>query len=401
MEKIQFISNNTDNHLDIILQNFIEADEVWMATAFLKMSGLNLLFPTIKKHLADNKRFNLIAGKNFGLTDPEALRKLYDEFGSNSKANFYLDKADNNESVFHPKLFLFKKGRTGVILTGSANITSGGLINNKEVSLLVETGISASSWNEAVSCFQEMCSIDNAEPLSLMVINRYKSFYNDQKQARVHQKVSPKKKSSEFTFNYENLMERLKDYKTGDYKKIFKQREKDYEQAKELLIEIADSKRLTQKRFEEIIDSLVGKSGQSALWKSGSMFRHRAKVYECKDEFRELIKFVKENQNLSVSYIFSQAKKLVENINGARINYVTEILMTFQPNRFANLNSNPITVLREEAGVYFKSHSTSFNGNDYEEYCSLITEIRQKLDLKNMLEVDSFFNEIYWHLKYE
>ncbi len=74
--------------------------------------------------------------------------------------------------------------------------------------------------------------------------------------------------------------------------------------------------------------------------------------------------------------------------------------MTYQPKRFANLNSNPITVLDEEAGVYFKSHSSSFNGNDYEEYCSLINEIAMRLELKNMLEVDSFFNEIVWEIKW-
>jgi len=401
MGNIRFISNNIGNHLDVILQNFEDAEEIWLATAFLKVSGLILLIPTFKKHIKSNKKLHIIAGKNFGLTEPEALRILYDEFGSSTSTKFYLDKAEDNHSVFHPKLFLFKHRNKGIILSGSANITNGGLTNNKEASLLVETDTSYSAWKESIAYFEEMCNPKNAEPLSLMVINRYKDFYNEQKRIREQQKVAPEKKSSDYTFEYENLIKRLKDYKKGDYKQIFGQREKDYEAAKQLLLEIADSNRLTQSRFEEIIDLLVGKSGQSPLWKSGSMNRHKAKVYECKNEFRTLVKFIKENQKSSPKAVFSRAKELVEYVYGAGINYITEIMLTFQPERFANLNDNPITVLKKEAGVYFKSNSKSFNGDDYQEYCLITREICDKLGLKNMLEVDSFFNEIYWNLKNE
>ena len=126
----------------------------------------------------------------------------------------------------------------------------------------------------------------------------------------------------------------------------------------------------------------------------------RFKVYECKNEFRDLVTFIKESQNEPASIVFDGAKELVNDVRGASINYVTEIMMTYQPNRFANLNRNPITVLDKEAGVYFKSHSSSFNGEDYQDYCLLIEEICNELDLKNMLEVDSFFNDIYWEIKW-
>lgn len=402
MSNIKFISNNnTANHLDVILQNFEEADEIWMATAFLKSSGLNLLFSSIKKHIQQNKPIHIIAGQNFGLTEPEALRKLFDEFGTHPKAKFYLDKAEGNQSIFHPKLFLFKKGSNGIIISGSANITKGGLTKNKEASLFVESSISSSNWKEVIKYYEEICKKDNADSLSLMIINRYKDFYEEQKRISQKQKVSPDKKSSDYSFSYTKLKKRLKDYKIADFKEKFKLREVDYKRAKKLLTEIANSKRLTQGRFEEIIELLVGKSGQKALWQSGSMNRHKAKVFECKDEFRTLVKFIKENQKSSPSNVFSEAKELVRNVNGARINYVTEIMMTFQPERFGNLNSNPIKVLKEEAGVYFKSHSSLYNGDNYQEYCLIILEICNELQLKNLLEVDSFFNEIYWKLKQE
>jgi HKD family nuclease len=362
------------------------------------MSGLNLLLPSIKKHIKLNRPIHIIAGQNFGLTEPEALRKLYDDFGTYTNAKFYLDKAEGNQSIFHPKLFIFKKDSKGFIISGSANITNGGLIKNKEASLVIETSISSNTWRETIKYYEEICKKDSADSLSLMIINRYKDFYEEQKRIRQKQKASPDKKSSDYNFTYLKLKNRLKDYKIEDFKEKFKQREADYKKAKVLLNEIVDSKRLTQGRFEEIIELLVGKSGQKALWQSGSMNRHKAKVFECKDEFRTLVKFIKENQKSSPNNVFSTAKELVQDVNGARINYVTEIMMTFQPERFGNLNSNPIKVLKEEAGVYFKSHSSSYNGDNYQEYCLIIREICNELELKNLLEVDSFFNIIYWKL---
>lgn len=399
METTKFISNNnSSNHLKVILNYLEDADEIWLATAFLKMSGLNLLLPHIKKHIKLNKPIHIIAGQNFGLTEPEALRKLYDDFGTYTNAKFYLDKAEGNQSIFHPKLFIFKKDSKGFIISGSANITKGGLTTNKEASLFVETSISSVVWKETIKYYNEICNNENADSLSLMIINRYKDFYEEQKIIRRKQKVSPDKKSSDYSFSYVKLKKRLNEYKIADFKEKFKQREKDYKQAKELLIEIVDLKRLTQVRFEEIIELLVGKSGQKALWQSGSMNRHKAKVFECKDEFRKLVKFIKENQKSSPNTVFSKAKELVQDVNGARINYVTEIMMTFQPERFGNLNGNPIKVLKEEAGVYFKSHSSLYTGDDYQEYCLIIREICNELELKNLLEVDSFFNIIYWKL---
>ena len=38
------------------------------------------------------------------------------------------------------------------------------------------------------------------------------------------------------------------------------------------------------------------------------------------------------------SDVFSNANEMVKKIDGAGVNYVTEIMMTYNPNKFANLN---------------------------------------------------------------
>lgn len=402
MENIQLITNsNKTNHLDFILKYMAKADEVWIATAFFKNSGLESMLPAIRKHVLAKKPIQIIAGQNFGLTEPEALKLIYGLFNNKINACLYLNKADDKLSVFHPKLFVFRQGNKGIIITGSANITNGGLVSNEEISTCIEVSISDSYWKQVLEYYAKITSGENADLISLMIINRYEQFYNEQKKAREKQKANPDKKSSEYSFDYVKLRRRLKEYRQGSYSEDLKLRIKDYKKARILLEEVANSDKLLQLRFEEIIDTLVGKKGSYGLWRSGSLNRLRHEVYLCKNEFRKLVKFISDNQNLSATKVFNEAKRLVGFVYGARINYVAEIMMTYQPERFANLNSNPISVLKEEAGVYFKSHSNSFSGEDYEAYCSVVAEICEGLELKNMLEADSFFNEIYWKLKHE
>jgi HKD family nuclease len=402
MEKIQIISNsNKTNHLDYILKYLAIADEVWIATAFLKNSGLALLLPAIRKHVLTKKPIQIIAGQNFGLTEPEALKTIHGLFNKQINACLYLNKADDKQSIFHPKLFVFRLGNKGIIITGSANITNGGLVSNEEVSTCIEVPISDPNWKQVLDYYTKITSVNNADLVSLMIINRYEQFYAEQKKSRERQKASPDKKTSEYSFDFVKLRKRLREYRKESYSEYLKQRIREYKKAKTLLEEIANSDRLFQSRFEELIDALVGKKGSYGLWRSGSLNRLRHEVYLCKKEFRKLVKFISDNQNLPATKVFNEAKRLVGFVHGARMNYVAEIMMTYQPERFANLNSNPISVLKEEAGVYFKSHSNSFSGEDYEAYCSVVMEICKELELKNMLEADSFFNEIYWKLKQE
>ena len=73
------------------------------------------------------------------------------------------------------------------------------------------------------------------------------------------------------------------------------------------------------------------------------------------------------------------------------------MLMTFEPDKFANLNDNPLRVLKE-AGKVFPA-PTGFNSEVYVEYVELLIRIRNRLNMSTFLEIDSFFNFIYWYLK--
>lgn len=397
---MKFLANTKSaNHLTVLTDNLKLYDEVFFAVAFLKVSGLNKLIQTIMEFLKSGGQITIIAGQNFALTEPEALHTLRKLFLTSPTSKLYLAKADSVNSIFHTKLYLFKYKSDCCIISGSANITGGGLTTNKETSLIANCNDTDTTWKEAKKYFDTLVSADNASEATLLVIKQYETFYEQQKQHNKKAKPIPTRTKSQLAFDYANLLKHFKKFNNKQRQENFKEKLSHYKQARQILDEIADNPKLTQKQFEPLLDRLVGSKEENNLWHSGSLFRLRRSVYPYYKEFRDLVRYIRENKSSSATVVFKNAKEKVKKIEGAAVNYIAEILMTYNQNEFANMNRNPITVLRTEGGVNLKSHSSSFTEVDYAEYCDLVKEISEKLALRNMLEADSFFNEIYWEIK--
>jgi len=71
---LKLLTNQTSTayHNEFITTLLNAADEAYIAVAFLKSSGLNLLIPFFKK----KTQFQILCGVNFGITDPAALTTL-------------------------------------------------------------------------------------------------------------------------------------------------------------------------------------------------------------------------------------------------------------------------------------------------------------------------------------
>lgn len=390
----------SDNHLTAIVGNLKLYNQAFFAVAFLKNSGLEFLIKPIKDFLKSGGQLTIIAGQHFALTEPKALHWLRKIFKSYPTSKLYLAKATSADSVFHPKLYLFKSNKDCCMISGSANITKGGLIANKETSITAVCLATEKIWIEAMYYFDTLTNNDNADEATLLVIKQYETFYEQQQQFNKRVKPIPTRSKTQLAFDYQNLIKHFKKFNNLKRLKNYRNKVDDYKKAKNILDQIADNSKLTQKQFEPLLDKLVVRKGDEfRLWHSGSLFRLRNKVYPYFKEFRDLVRYIRENKGRRPEIVFDEAKQRVSLIEGAAVNYVTEILMTYNNKEFANMNRNPLTVLRQEGGVNLKAHSSSFTGPDYEEYCELIKEISSKLGLKNMLEADSFFNEIYWKIR--
>lgn len=396
---MKFLHNSTTaNHKIQIETELKSCDEAYIAVAFLKSSGLNILLPSIKEFLKRGSKLTLVAGQNFALTEPSALHSLRLLFQDYPSSKLYLAKANSATKVFHPKFYLFQSQNNCCIITGSANITEGGLVNNKEASLVVNCSSSDSIWLETLEHFNSLIDPHSADEATLLVIKQYETYYEQQKQYNRKAKPIPNKTKSQLAFDYHSLLKHFQRFDNKKRDETFSDKMANYKEAKKILDAIADNPRLTQKQFEPLLDSLVGSKEEFNLWHSGSLFRLRRSVYPYYKEFQKLVKYIRENKSQSAATVFSNAKDIVKMIEGAAVNYITEIMMTYNPKEFANMNKNPITVLKQEGGVNIKTSTSSYNGMDYQEYCDLIKEISSKLGLRNMLEADSYFNDIYWRI---
>ena len=106
---MQVIFNHLNtNHLSVIKKQLKEANEINIATAFLKLTGWKLLEPSIKSALNRGASIQLYCGLNFGITQSEALydaKKLFDNY---SNATLFMVYTKPN-ITFHPKYWVFIK----------------------------------------------------------------------------------------------------------------------------------------------------------------------------------------------------------------------------------------------------------------------------------------------------
>lgn len=384
-------------HKDILNKYIPESDRIYIAVAFLKVSGLNLIIDNLIKAVKRGCDIQIICGLDFALTEPLALKTIWGLTSKYRNLKLYLASAKDNKIIFHPKFYLLNRDTEATIISGSANLTSGGLETNHECSLMVQQSTDSEIFDKSLHYFNSLKVKELSTKATLLQIKNYERFFEEQKQLRKKVKAKPDKIYQEFNFNYENLLALYNNYKkTQDIDAAFNERISEYATAKKLLDEIADTVKLTSVKFIPIFERLVGGVGIKALWHSGSIYRKKKTVFDHPAEFQELVRYVRNNKDKPASTVFSQCKLLAEKIAGSGVNTVTEIMMTYDYNRFANLNANPIDVLINEAGVNIKKHRNSYKGDDYEEYCEMVTEISEVLGLRNMLEADSFFNEIYW-----
>ena len=125
-----FLLNELERH-------FKDAEVIYCAFAFVTASGVNLLFdqPGVKDNL-NKAKINLVIGMD-AITDTRAIDKLSNLSSAfnNFNVQVFLPKATG---IFHPKFSWIKKGESGVVITGSGNLTNGGLKNNIEAFSVID-----------------------------------------------------------------------------------------------------------------------------------------------------------------------------------------------------------------------------------------------------------------------
>jgi len=401
---VSLLSNSGENHKEFLLDLLTQADEIVFAVGFLKNSGFQNLKEEFKEFCSDKtKKSTFYIGTGLGETDSDALLGLFNILKTNSKHQLVLCTPE--AGIFHPKIYVFRNEEKVTIITGSANLTQHGWAVNDEVSMITETTSDSTEHLQLMDYFKTLNKKYYSDDVE-KIIKRYK------KEKEEHQNKFGHVPTFKFRQRKTTIagvdMPRLRRYYEL-YKKDKKQfidpaeREDQYIKAKKNLEELASNKTLTSPQFSKLLGQLVGhKEYKPKLWHSGSIHRKTYRTLDYPDAFREIVRLAKQSTTQSIPSAFdmvisrlNQMRKAKE-IYGVGENIVTEILLSFNPQKFANLNDNPITVL-ELVGKIFPTIS-SFKGEDYLEYVELLNRIKNDLGMATFLEIDSFFNFVYWNL---
>lgn len=392
---ISFINNDHKHNLFTELNPLIKKSKtISIAVAFLKSSGLELIRKELIKTTKRGAKINIIAGLDFGMSDAEALKELLDmkEEHNNMKLQF----AIGEKGVFHPKMYMFVKGRNATIIIGSANLTKSGLVANTELLVRIDCKTNMKIYKDAANQFASILKQKDVFDASYLSLERYKPFNSAQKEVR-NKKIfqKPKSKSNGILDNL-NMNELLSAY--NEYKKEYKNRipEKvnNYEKAKHKLNRIASLKNITSSKVTPFYASLVGGAGYGHLWDSRGINRSINRVIKYPVKLQNLVRYIKSNNHKTADVVFATAMQLGRKIPGVGINIVTEMLASYDPQKYCVVNNSPIEALKL-FGCKIRSKN-SFDGEYYYHFCKLMYEIQKCLNVKSLLTVDGFFNYIFY-----
>lgn len=383
------------NHGEVINRLITEALEIMISTAVMDECGFEVIRSSLEAAINAGTRVTMVVGGHTGLTDPASVDKasiLLDSPG----CGFYLARYDRPQ-VFHSNLYLFRGRNSCTVMVGSASITSSGLGDNMECSLLCDCEEHDSLWLSAVDMFESYkASARKGDP---QVREDYSIFHYSQKRQRerINTFIEPRQPGAKVDFS------RFKGYyiafRSSPAEQFeYENRVVNYKKARDVLDSIADDAYLNEQKFTLALNKLVVSRGGTHLWHSGSIHRNKAMVFPKYVEFQALVRQIRSDIASGQPYgiTFDNARRLVREVRGAGVNYIAEMMLTYAPDSYPNLNKNPLTVLRKVGGADLRENYELYKGSDYERFREIVLMVVEHFSLRDMLEFDSFCNYIYW-----
>lgn len=370
-------NNSTLTHLSVIRRLLNGSNETIICVAFLKNSGLK----TILNRPKENCTFYI--GTDYFITEPSAIKKLI-----KNGYTVYLTK--KVKSTFHPKIYYFRKGNDISILTGSANLTGGGLDTNLEVSVLIQTDKGSSVDKEFKSMIEVYSSTSTLITGDLQLSQYEREFETYKKKHKKADKEFKEEVESIHKIDLTLLDKYFKEYLNEVGAERFKTRMRDYNEIKKLLNKIINAKINSAQRFLDYYEDIANSFYSSDLLRGKTVF---AKGYR---KIIAAIKFIKDNKKEEPSFVYSEARKIILPVKNFGVNGLTEIMNTYNPSEFSVANGRTLKSLKDLGFSEFPATDKKyFDGETYMQYNNLIKEIGIKCKANDLGQVDHFLSWYY------
>jgi len=352
---------------DKLKQKLKTADEIWVAVALINLDGLNFVLNNIKP----NCKQNYIVGIDLP-TDPKALKLLNElQLKTNLTVCVYSDR--NN---FHPKLYLTLTNNDYTAFVGSANCTNGGLLNNVELTTLIEDkqlGLNLLEWFTTIE--------KQSKPLTTKFVSKYSKDFQERLDRKKEDDKFATKEKNELNIEYEatlsdktKFIQALKHYrKSKDYLNIVAERKKNVQTLRE---------DLDYPNFQNIdIESYFSQ------WELGHLIAiAKPAIKRNIPQLKKLLKYLTdETIDISTRYDTALNGKLkVEGISKA---FISKVLTIHKPELYFVKNGKTEKALNKY-GIELPRGLT--DGEKYKITCKFLKQVCLDTDIKDLTVLDYY-----------
>jgi HKD family nuclease len=154
---VDFIDNDSICLRDVLKLHLSDSDEALFALAFIRQSGVNMIFPELLKMIQRGGKVSILFANDFGATEAEAIVSLR-EIGVQLR---YYSKPN---SSFHIKAYLFKKPISCMAVIGSSNLSASGLSSGSEWNVCINSN--EINYSTLLSEYQKLWSSEYSKQVT-------------------------------------------------------------------------------------------------------------------------------------------------------------------------------------------------------------------------------------------
>lgn len=330
---------------------------------------------------------------DFYQSDPKLLRQLL-KLKDRGKVRVYMG-SDSGRWTFHPKLYLFEGRSSSTAIVGSANLTQGGIKSNHEVSALLD--VSDADWRDEfdewlAGLLEDGEIVEATSPRVKEYERRHRIYSTQMKVAQKRAERALERPNGGVLTLSEILREMRADSSEKGFDGSVERRAKHREEGRAVLARFASDRKWTSAEFFGEYEQLIKRMH------SGGLHRSKTTVAKQADAFRSAVRDLLRDENPDPATLFELLLEGFENVTGAGTNVITETLHFLDNERFAVMNRNSVSGLAVAGftGFPVMPSKRSVDGEMYASFCAQATEVRRKLGLANLSELDVVFNNAYW-----
>lgn len=387
------LNEEASGHRDRLLELIPKSKRFECVVAFAKMSGWEHMFVPLTAALKRGLRARFTAGLSFYQTEPAVLQALLKLKRKHNHLQVYVG---DTPDTFHPKVYAFASGNNGTVIVGSANLTSGGLINNYEASAEMDD-VDGELMAQIVGFVDTLIDQKVLQEVTQPLIDAYARAFEINK---IHQAVARRRASKAIantdidTDTLQAVLSVLRQDKTENgFDAMVALRRERRRQANLAMGRLIGTPPSTRDAFIASYEDLI------RHFSSGGLQRGKTRIANNYTHFLDALRAAPTLKDASPETAYRVLANYFGDIDRAGVNILTEILLAINSERFANMNKNAVAGMARANLTRFPERPLKSNVDAalYAAYCEEANGLRERLGLRDFIELDTLFNHLYWN----